>query len=241
MAKITLEQKKKLQTLLGAISTTDEKAEIKKLDALKVKEITEFFEGVQTENETRVERLEKTLAQVLMSMENYRKASSSHSKYLVETFGKFSDAMVTKIGELGGTLTTSYEQNKPINTAGVYKDMINQISQVRESIDKKPVPVWNWPQYASVGVRNKNFANVNPATEESSDWGSSYEAQKITIDNGAKIAYIAGAEPGSPTTNPVWQACKIDYSDVTNITIQWANGSQEFDQVATDLTALSYS
>ncbi|MES2006899.1 MAG: hypothetical protein V4436_02190 [Patescibacteria group bacterium] len=241
MAKLTIEKKKKLQKLLGVISTPDEKAELQRLDALKVKEIVEFFEGIETENEEKIDKLEKTFGQVLQSFDGYRKASSAHSKYLVETFGNFSDSMIKKIGELGGTITTSYEKNKPINAAGVYKDMINQLSTIDKSIKDKPVPVWNWPQYASVGVRNKNFSNINPSTEEAAEFSGGYNAQKITIINASKIAYIATATPGSAYADPQWQACRIDYSDITNIRETWANGNQDFTNVATDLTVLTYS
>ncbi len=237
--KISIDKKKKLQALLGAISTDAEKKEIQKLDALKVKEIAEFFEQVETENESRVERLEQTLAKVLSSFDGYRKASDAHSRYLVQTFGKFSDTMVEKIGELGGTITTNYEKNKPINTAGVYKDMLNQLSAVNKSIIDKPVPVWNWPQYASVGVRNKNFANVNPATEENQNYATGYSAYKITLVG--TVCYQAFAGVGTTYATPQWQASKIDFTDLTNIQTTWANGNQDFVNTATDLTTLVYS
>ncbi len=194
--RISIDKKKKLQALLGAISTDAEKKEIQKLDALKVKEIAEFFEQVEVENESRVEKLEKTLAQVLSSFDGYRKASSAHSKYLVETFGKFSDTMVEKIGELGGTITTSYEKNKPINTAGVYKDMLNQLGAVNQSIKDKPVPVWNWPQYASVGVRDTNFANVNPSIAPFNITAQFDEIQ-LTNYTGANVGTVTYLSKGS--------------------------------------------
>jgi len=239
MAKLSLEKKKNLQALLGSISTDMEKKELQKLDVLKVKEIVQFFEKVETENESKIDKMERSFAAILQSFEAYRKASSAHSKYLVETFGNFSESMVEKIGELGGTISTSFEKNKPINAAGVYKDMLNQLSAINKSVIDKPVPVWNWPQYASVGVRNKNFANVNPATEEAAEFSGGYNEQKVTLVTG--IAYIATATPGTAQSLPQWQACKIDYSNLSNITTKWANGNQDFTNVATDLTVLTYS
>lgn len=163
MSDLTLEKKKKLKALLGVISTDADKIETQKLDALKVKEITEFFNETEAENESRIERLEKTLAQMIEGFDKYRKAAGEHSKYLVETFGNFSENMVKTLEKVGGTITTSYEKNKPMNAAGVYKDMINQLAAIDKSVKEKPVPVWNWPQYAGVSVRNKNFANINPS------------------------------------------------------------------------------
>ena len=109
------------------------------------------------------------------------------------------ERLIEKLGELGGTLTTSYEQNKPVNAAGAYKDMINQLSAVNQSIKDKPVPVWNWPQYASVGVRNSSFANVDPATEQSQDFGNGYCAQKITL-----VVLTATGPLRSRTVVPSW-------------------------------------
>jgi hypothetical protein len=236
---LTLAKKKKLQALLGDISTPGENKELAKLDALKVKEIAEFFNTMEADNDAKIDKMGEQLTKIFASFELYRRSSSAHSKYLVETFGNFSENMIAKLGELGGTLSTSYEKNKPVNAAGVYKDMINQLSTIDKSIKDKPVPVWNWPQYASVGVRNKNFSNINPATEEAAEFSGGYNAQKITLVTG--IAYIATATPGSAQSAPVWQANKIDYSDLTNIQILWANGNQDFVNSATDLTVLSYS
>ncbi len=145
------------------ISTDTEKAELQKLDSLKTKEIIEFFEESEKETEDKIQKLEQSMTGMMSSFEKYHRATLGHSKFLIESFGGFSEAMVNKIGELGGTLSTSYEKNKPINAAGVYKDMINQLSAINKSVKEKPVPVWNWPQYAGVSVRDKNFSNINPS------------------------------------------------------------------------------
>ncbi len=59
--KISLEKKKKLQKLLGGVSTDLEKQELQKLDALKVKEIAKFFEDVETENNDKIDKLQITI------------------------------------------------------------------------------------------------------------------------------------------------------------------------------------
>jgi hypothetical protein len=56
-------------------------------------------------------------------------------------------------------------KDKPVNAGMTYKDIINGLAAVKQSVDDKPIPVWRWPQYASVGVRNKSFSNIDPATE----------------------------------------------------------------------------
>lgn len=187
----------------------------------------------------RMDDMEQALVTILHKTHEYGRESQKYSRELKNSYGDMTERLIEKLGELGGTLSTSYERNKPINVAGVYKDMINQISQVNESIKSKPVPVWNWPQYASVGVRNKNFANVNPATEENQNYATGYSAYKITLVG--TVCYQAYATVGSLYASLVWQASKIDFTDLTNIQTTWANGNQDFTNPATDLTALSYS
>ena len=63
-------------------------------------------------------------------------------------------------------------------------------------------------------------------------------AQKITIVG--DTTYIAYAAPGTSQATPLWQVRKV-VSSSTEVLITWANGSASFNQVATDLTALSYS
>lgn len=62
-------------------------------------------------------------------------------------------------------------------------------------------------------------------------------ATKITV--AGTISYIAKAEPGTLYSTAAWQVQKVDETDGTIIT--WADGNANFDNTATDLTALSYS
>lgn len=63
-------------------------------------------------------------------------------------------------------------------------------------------------------------------------------AQKITV-SGALI-YFAKARIGTAESSATWQAKLIDTTG-GNIRITWADGNDLFDNLATDLTALSYS
>lgn len=53
------------------------------------------------------------------------------------------------------------------------------------------------------------------------------------------VTYIATAPAGTAQSTAGWQVKKIDAS--TGVVITWADGNTAFDNVATDLTALSYS
>lgn len=53
------------------------------------------------------------------------------------------------------------------------------------------------------------------------------------------ISYLAFAAPGSSQSDPVWQCVKFDETSGSITT--WADGNDNFDNVATDLTTLTYS
>lgn len=61
-------------------------------------------------------------------------------------------------------------------------------------------------------------------------------AVKMTISGTS--TYIAKAAPASTQASAVWQVKKIDSS--SGIIITWADGNANFDNVATDLTSLTY-
>lgn len=70
--------------------------------------------------------------------------------------------------------------------------------------------------------------------------------QKLNADNLAlkvteagSITYIAVAAPGTSESEAKWQCKKIDES--VGVIVTWADGNSSFDNVATDLTGLTYS
>lgn len=62
-------------------------------------------------------------------------------------------------------------------------------------------------------------------------------ATKVT--ESGLVTYVAEATPGSSQSSAVWRVQKID--ETTGAVITWADGNTNFDNVATDLTALTYS
>lgn len=62
-------------------------------------------------------------------------------------------------------------------------------------------------------------------------------SMKITVVG--TVTYIGVAAPGTAQSTAKWQCQKID--ETTGVIITWADGNSEFDNVATDLTALTYS
>lgn len=64
-------------------------------------------------------------------------------------------------------------------------------------------------------------------------------ATKITTVG--DVTYIGIAKTGTAQSTAKWQCKKIDSSVTNTVTITWADGDAEFNNVATDLTALTYS
>lgn len=67
---------------------------------------------------------------------------------------------------------------------------------------------------------------------------SSIVSTKITVSG--NNTYIAKAAPGTSQATAKWQCKKIYDDGAGTVTITWA-GSGSFNQIATDLTALTYS
>lgn len=84
------------------------------------------------------------------------------------------------------------------------------------------------------GVLNATGTRINPATEETL---AGTFAIKVTTSG--TTTYVAKAAIASSQASAVWQAQKIDKS--SGVVITWADGNANFDNVATDLTALTYS
>lgn len=189
------------------------------LDTLSTPEEREQFKALEMQKEA-----DKKLNAILESFEkaiNFSKKSNSDiSKTMVSSFENFVDKLGAKIDELKGTVSTSFVKNKPENIAPVYKDIINQLSSVKDSIDKKPVPVWNWPQYASVGVRDKSFSNINPSlayqhntTTPTTPYGTS-----LVYDSSGTIKVVS-------STNKLPVDATLTSSSLVGLEVSLANGA----------------
>lgn len=67
------------------------------------------------------------------------------------------------------------------------------------------------------------------------------KAMATKITTVGDVTYVGKAAPGTAQSTAKWQCKKIDSSVSGTIVITWADGDVEFDNVATDLTALTYS
>lgn len=66
-----------------------------------------------------------------------------------------------------------------------------------------------------------------------------YQSSKITTVG--SITYVGVAPCGTAQSAALWQCKKVDSSVLGTTVITWADGNANFDNIATDLTSLSYS
>lgn len=64
-------------------------------------------------------------------------------------------------------------------------------------------------------------------------------ATKIIESSG--YTYVAKSAPGTADATAKWQAFRIDETTTGTAIIKWADGNANFDNTATDITALTYS
>lgn len=65
------------------------------------------------------------------------------------------------------------------------------------------------------------------------------DALAVKVQTSGDITYLGLAATGTAQSTAKWQARKIDAS--SGVVITWADGNSNFDNVATDLSALTYS
>ena len=66
-----------------------------------------------------------------------------------------------------------------------------------------------------------------------------FNCDMIVLEDGNYI-YIAFGPPGSADTSPVWQVMRYDESLEDKIIGRFADGDDNFDNLANDLTSLDY-
>jgi hypothetical protein len=67
------------------------------------------------------------------------------------------------------------------------------------------------------------------------------KATNLKITKVGDVTYVAKSAPGTAQGTAKWQCKKIDGSVVGTTLITFADGNADFDNTATDLTALTYS
>ena len=79
---------------------------------------------------------------------------------------------------------------------------------------------------------------VGTGTWNGTAWVASSTDYAMKITEVGAVTYLGKAAPGSAEASAVWQCKKIDGSSGVKIT--YADSNASFDNVATDMTALTY-
>lgn len=151
--------KSALKEILYDLSSPEELKQLRELEnEKKVAAIeTSMNELKQSVSE---DQTPETLQSLRAELQRFKQGQAQYA----EEMGTAMKEMQSEFIKSMTTIRESLELHAPDKlTVPLYKGMIDNISKVEKAITDKPVPVWRWPQYASVSVRDRNFANINPS------------------------------------------------------------------------------
>ena len=197
-------KRKKLKSLLEVLSTEEERKELQRMDKL-----------YDIKNEVR-----KASAMGEVSTSEIKGVKSE-----LQSLGeKISSIKIPKpdfapvveaLSEINKAVSRPYpKQPDLVDYSPTYKSIIAGLGEVNKSIRDKPVPVWQWPQYAGVNVRNRSFAQINPAEDGIGLGSYDYVARVLTNSTTETYTFRTGGASGTVVATLV-----IVYTDSTLATI----------------------
>lgn len=142
-----------------------------------------------------------------------------------------------KVVRESSTLLQEIRRNNELLTQLLEKEMpLTDMAPLKKAVDKttKAINDINIPIPPTM-PRTLKVTNVDGTPIMAA--GSEY-ASKVTVVG--DITYIGEADPGTAEATAGWRARRVD-STGGNVVVTWADGNNNFDNVATDLTVLSYS
>lgn len=135
-------RKNKLKELLLALSTEEEKLGYSALD--RIDEVKSSVEAIKPD-----EILRKDVQELKAKVAQIKNVDMS--------------PMHSLLGEIKDVIATS--KTMPVDYAPTFKSVIAGLAEVSKTVKDKPNPVWQWPQYAGVSVRDRNFKTISPAVD----------------------------------------------------------------------------
>jgi len=88
------------------------------------------------------------------------------------------------------------------------------------------------------GVAGKKVFVIDNVGNQITDFGGA-TAQNVKITESGVYTYIAKAPVGTAQSSAAWQAFRLD--ETSGMILLYADGNDNFDNVATDLTSLTYA
>jgi len=147
-------------------------------------------------------------------------------------------AHFAKLGVNGKVIAVhGLDNDQMLNADSVEDETVGQ--QRLQQIHGWPAAMWIQTSYNTRG--NKYYNADGTEGDQSLKLRGNYAGIGYTWDEDNEIFWPKQphASWSKNTTTAAWQARKIDTS--SGVVITWADGDANFDNVATDLTSLSYS
>ena len=153
---MAIKNREKAIELLGSMSSSEEMATIKNKEDAR-KRVAAIVDSIKP--------LQKQIAQAKEDPDKQYQIMKKMATAMTEGFSELARAITAKLDEVKevGYNGSKGQENFGLTIQNMAKSLAEGLNAVRDSVDKKPVPVWRWPQYLYSGLRNTQFEPVNPA------------------------------------------------------------------------------
>ena len=202
MAELTPEKKKKLREILEGMATPEELETLKKSDANKLfgKQIDAIVKAVEDLTEDG-EKARNGMTNIALMIEGNKKQVPIMGQKIVSAFGEFAKILVNKLDEVKEGYQGSRGQGDyALTFQNIAKSIADGLTAVKDSVDKKPVPVWRWPQYLYSGIRNTQFQPVDPAVDSMNLGEYDYVTMELSAgDTTENYTFKKGGASGTTT------------------------------------------
>jgi hypothetical protein len=153
---MAIKNRNKAIELLGSRSSPQEMANIKSKEDAR-KRVAAIVDAVKP--------LQKEIEKAKDDPDKQYKIMERMSKIMSAGFTDLTQAINTKLDEVkaAGYTGSKGQGDFALTMQNMAASLAKGLDSVRDSVDKKPVPVWRFPQYLFSGLRNTQFEPVNPA------------------------------------------------------------------------------
>lgn len=203
--------KSKAKKALMALADEKELEALKKLDMeildMKLEEMKKSLKEVSESKDSKLTL--QAVAETYRLIEKTRNNLKKMNEQISDSYNELVKALIGKLDEVKTAVSVP-------ETVPLYRAMIEGIAKVKKSIDDKPVPVWKYPQYSSVSVRDTNFRNINPSIAA---FGITQEYDYISLTySGSNISTVTYKKGGASGTTVATLALAYSGNNITSVT-----------------------
>ena len=158
------DKKAKLRDLLAKLSSPEEMAGMVQKDESnkKVDDIISTIRMIADNQDAD----RATIEGISVAADKQRKTITSLASAISVGFEALSKAITSKLDEVKGAYQGKKgQEDYALTLQNMAKSIADGLGAVKDSVDKKPVPVWRWPQYLYSGIRDTSFEPIDPAID----------------------------------------------------------------------------